>query len=191
MIPQSTSCIIVLMVLYLIQFSHQTVLTDDQKDQLDKRTTENWNNNKAFYDGYQEIPAADDLCLESKNKHKDINETKSSQALRFAELFNWEINDKTVKFYVLLYDENRPQPPQLGDGGYNTYYENIRAEVKRNEVYFKRDGTVQGSATVIDSLAASDAPIYLLVHGWTDSIRSLHMINGVGKYYQQQQNPIV
>lgn len=95
-----------------------------------------------------------------------------------------DLNEGAIKnlvfFYVLLYKPDLPKPPQHRGKEFDDYYMKLRKEAKRNLIAVRQDFSREDIG-IINQLAASKYPIYILVHGWEDSIRSLHMINGVGK----------
>lgn len=160
-----------------ISCTGETSLTADKLDELEKDGENNLTNFVPYYKNYQAVPEPGS-CSESEIKDPVVAGWLYNTAMGSDPRKKEKTKPYKIDLYVLFYTPDLPKPPQNRNEEFDEYYVQIRKEANANHIEVFSNGFIQGK---LDKLDNSEFPIYLLVHGWTDSINSLHMIHGVGK----------
>lgn len=85
----------------------------------------------------------------------------------------WKGKDHEVKFFGLFHGLRSERIIN---------YDDALQDAENNEFYFDTEGNLHPDMVNKLRRIAKNHKIYLIVHGWTDSIESLHRIYGVGMY---------
>lgn len=114
-------------------------------------------------------------CHESKPMEKVAGDKMVSDAMKKIHLIDGgTIED--VTFHALIHNKAQSYGPFHPD------YEQTRMEALRKKIIFQNDGKLSDETMKMyfNSITATDE-IYLVVHGWLDSVQSEHKIDGVCK----------